>query len=1024
MLKSELRFEDAFLSFAQHIGGTKQWEYRPDIKNTEQLWANFREILALHNPQIDPALTDGEFAQVQQIISDLDTPYLAGKFLYGLGGKSQIQITRDDGTTPFLTVFDQKQVGAGDTIYQVVNQIERDPVIPGKQHRRFDVTFLVNGLPLIQVEEKLKSAKEALNQMQQYIAERQYTDIFSTLQILVGMTPHDIRYMANTTLEQFNTDFAFNWQDDDNNVVMDWKQFANLFLNIPMAHYMATTYMILDGTPGREAVKVMRPYQMYATKRVVEAVKQYDFSFGKQELGYVWHTTGSGKTISSFKAAWLLQRLPNVDAVIFMVDRVALTNQTAESYAAYDPDSSDEGKGGVVSDTANTDVLRRRVRAAKGITVTSIQKMDGLVRGGNFKAPDKHYVFIVDEAHRSVAGKMMKRIKKAFPQSGWIGYTGTPSFDDEEITTEEIFGIPLHTYTIKDAIKDRNVLGFSVDFETTIPKQELEDHYLPKFYKQSFPEWTEADIAHRISQMSPEDMDDMIKPGVYDNNPKHVELVVKDVLDHWRNRSQDYRYSALFTTHVGGNQASTPMAMMYYDEFKKQIAQRGMPLRIAVTFSSDSSNGDNMLATNSALSRVMADYSKEFGGSYDSANVREYAENVVARLRRTVKDQQYLDLVIVVDQLLTGFDAPMLNTLYVDRVLRGKNLIQAYSRTNRIENNMYKEYGNIVSYRWPNQSEKFMNEALAKYSDRNSANVQTVIDGMEDDGVLAKPYEKLVEETATLVKEIKSLTKEVTEIPGSELAQAELLEKLQKYSGLVSQMKTRKEYDYNHPEKLLDDIGLTEDQEGKLMGPIASGLRDRVAKDHDVEAYDVDLTLIHVKDVEVKYDYLMELLAELANAVHEGDSDKAQLKYEEVETQASQMDDRKHGEDVRRAAKRLLSGELAADKYPVSADSMDDLVQHNNEVTLQAELADFIKKWGLLNTTADDFYALIQPHVKGADDMDNERQLTDVIRANQDVYAKMSSDPKIQALKKIQFRKQVREAIKKFADRLVDTYDL
>lgn len=425
---SELKFENNLINHLVNMGGSKQWEYLPNVKTTAQLWANFKHILEQNNQdRLDKPLSKTEFNQVKTVISQLKTPYQAGQFLYGINGIFQIEIDRDDGKHVYLTIFDQDQIGAGNTVYQIVNQIERPAVIPGRKNRRFDTTLLINGLPIIQIEEKADGHRvtEALNQMRQYIDEEQYGDIFSTLQILVAITPHDARYMANTTADQFNPAFAFEWQRaDDNKVVSDAYEFANSMLSIPMAHQMATNYMILDGTPHHQMLKIMRPYQMYATKRVVDKIRNHVFGIDDQRIGYVWHTTGSGKTISSFKAAWLASRLPNADKVIFMVDRVALTSQTVDEYRAYDPESDENQNGGVVTDTANRWAWANKLKSkGNGIIVTSTQKMDAMVRGKNFHAVNKNIVFIVDEARRSTSGDMLKRIKDAFPKSAWVGFS-------------------------------------------------------------------------------------------------------------------------------------------------------------------------------------------------------------------------------------------------------------------------------------------------------------------------------------------------------------------------------------------------------------------------------------------------------------------------------------------------------------------------------------------------------------------------------------------------------------------------
>ena len=733
---------------------TKIWKYEPNIKTTEDLWNNFRSILyTLNQDKLDRPLSDIEFNQVKSVISNLKTPYEAGQFLYGLNGVSQVEVDLDDGRHVFLTVFDQKQIGAGNTQYQVVNQISREPKITGRPSRRFDTTMLINGLPIIQIEEKADThdVNEALNQMHQYIGERQYTDIFSTLQILVAITPNDVKYMANTTADKFNKDFAFRWQDRDNKPVRNWKEFADLMLSIPMAHQMATNFMILDGTKNKQMIKVMRPYQVYATQAVLAKLKQADFSVGTNKLGYIWHTTGSGKTITSFKTAWLASRMPQVDKVVFVVDRIALTRQTDENYRAYDPSAdADAGIKGSVESTESTRDLERKLKSKDmSIIVTSVQKLGTLVKRKRFEVPDKHYVFIVDEAHRSTGGENFEMIQKKFRHAAWIGYTGTPMFDDvvskTAPRTEDIFGPLLHAYTIREAIADRNVLGFKVDFETTINEEQMKSEYLPAFYRAQYPDWSEEKIQNKIENMTDEDMDDMVEPSIYDENIDHVRLVVEDIFKNWRNRSNEGKYNALFTTHVGGNKASTPMAMMYFNEFqrvnKERLEQGLFTLKTAVTFSQSTNNGDYQKVTNDGLWSAMQVYNEQFGTAFGLDDTSAYTQDVASRLNRTAIDGNFLDIVIVVDQLLTGFDAPQMNTLYVDRTLKNALLIQAYSRTNRVADMKEKPWGRIVNYRWPAYNERLMNKALAIYADKTSAELKDRI----DPGTTDPDKQKLVE---------------------------------------------------------------------------------------------------------------------------------------------------------------------------------------------------------------------------------------------------------------------------------------
>ena len=1028
--KSELAFENELINHLSNLGGTKQWEYLPQIKTTDQLWDNFKRILEQHNQdRLEKPLSPTEFNQVKAIINKLNTPYEAGQFLYGTNGISQIEIDRDDGKHVYLTVFDQDQIGAGNTVYQIVNQIERPAVIPGRKNRRFDVIMLINGLPIIQIEEKAdgRDAKEALNQMHQYIEEDQYSDIFGTLQILVALTPHDARYMANTTADKFNTDFAFQWQRaKDNKPVLDAMQFADLMLSIPMAHQMATNYMILDGTPRHQMIKIMRPYQVYATKRVINKIREHTFGIDDQRIGYVWHTTGSGKTISSFKAAWLASRLPNVDKVVFMVDRVALTNQTVDEYMAYDPENTEGSNGGVVTDTANRWALANKLkRKGNGIIVTSTQKMDAMVRSKDFKPVDKNLVFIVDEAHRSTSGEMLQRIRKAFPKSAWVGYTGTPVFAEENgkskaPTTRDIFGDVIHTYTIQDAIKDGNVLGFKVDFETTLTEKVLREQYLPEYFKARYPKMTDEEIQERIANMNENDMDDKVEPSVYDENHKHIELVVEDILKNWNKRSVNGKYNAILTTHVGGGKASTPMAMEYYNEFKKQNAKREHPLRIGITFSQDTSNGNNQLETNDSLRKAMQDYNEMFGTSFNDKQVKEYTEQVVSRLNRTIDDGKYFDLVIVVDQLLTGFNAPQLNTLYVDRTLKGAALIQAYSRTNRVQDMQTKPFGRIVNYRWPKHTEKLMKSALAKYANRNSANIQEELfnDEGKNDGVIAPSYGEVKKELHKVVNRLAGFSEDFTDIPASENAQEQMYKDLRQYNHLMAIAKQDDEYDDTHPEKLLTSLGMSLDDEEILTTTLANRLKTKIAKRHHIDFSQVDLQMEHVKEVKVNWDYLEGLIVEVMNKYHDNDIEGAKKSAEEVKIISDKLEDRGYAAKILRFIKDLFKGKVKFD-YPVQQKHVKKLIAQSNEDQQRSAIFEYKKKWGLADIEDSHLInEILDKHVIGADDLNGNGELDNIVMEGQAVYKTDAEAEEVKGLSRIKYRTKLRHSINDFADKL------
>lgn len=1027
---------------ADYIVKTKQWKYMPEIETTEQLWDNFKQILESHNQNtLEHPLSVSEFNQVKKIISDLKTPYEAGQFLYGLNGVSQIEIDLDDGRHVFLTVFDQTQIGAGDTVYQVVNQIQRPAVIAGKQNRRFDTTLLINGLPIIQIEEKRDThdVNEALNQMHQYIDENQYRDIFSTLQILVAITPNNVKYMANTTADKFNKDFAFNWQrKSDNSIVRDWKEFADSMLSIPMAHQMATNYMILDGTKNKQMLKVMRPYQVYATQKVIQGLKHADFELGLNKIGYIWHTTGSGKTITSFKTAWLASRMPNIDKVVFVVDRIALTRQTTDNYSAYDPDDTGELDGSV-QDTNNTNELSRKLKSKdNGIIVTSVQKLDTLVKRQSFKAPDKNIVFIVDEAHRSTGGESFKKIQQTFKRSAWVGYTGTPMFDDttKGLRTADIFGDLLHAYTIREAIADRNVLGFKVDFETTIDEEAMKAQYLPVFYRERYPNWSEEQIQEKIQNLSQEDMDDAVQPSFYDENPDHVREVVRDIFDNWRNRSNEGKYNALLTTHVGGGKASTPMAMMYFKEFQRVNARNlaeGKPtLKVAVTFSQNNSNNDSMLSTNQGLYDAITAYNATFGTQFGMDDVAGYTQDVTSRLNKTASDGNFLDLVIVVNQLLTGFDAPELNTLYVDRTLKGAGLIQAYSRTNRIADMQDKPWGRVVNYRWPAQNEKLMNRALAIYANKDSAELSDEQRDIQNknDGITAPEFEDLFADVKAVVNQLSTLTNQFVQLPASEKQKDEMLDLLRDYNAGVAKLKQydAKEVDgesigfnYDDPDELIQALGMSAEDEKMLTTVLTNELKSHIAKEKKISVYQIELRMTHVKDVKINYDYLTELVQDLLNQIHEGKQAEAEETKAKIHQFANGLDDREYATKINQAAEAIMNGHYPSSdsdlQYPVKLQDSEAVIQAANNVSLDRKFLDFRVKWGITDIiTSAQMRELFSRHRYDMQDLDDTGQISDILAQASLSYKTLAHDEQVQQLSKIKYRNSLREAIYELAD--------
>ena len=719
--------------------------------------------------------------------------------------------------------------------------------------------------------------------------------------------------------------------------------------------------------------------------------------------------TGSGKTITSFKTAWLASRSPNVDKVVFLVDRIALTNQTRDAYHAYDPLAGISEGGGIIEDTANSNDLHKKLKADndKNIIVTSIQKMSKLVDRKSFKDLGQNILFIVDEAHRSTGdGKdstaMLERIRSAIPTSAWVGYTGTPKFPQ----TREIFGNLLHAYTIKEAIADKNVLGFKVEFKETIKAPD---------------------------NPSQEDIDDNIKASVYDEKPEHVELVVEDILKNWDSRSNNRKYNGLFTVHVGGNKTSVPRLMEYYNEFARQNKElpKEKQLKIGASFSMVTSNSDYQLNTNESLLQVMHNHYKVFGAKFDMTTVREYSDDLASRLNKTATDGNYLDLLLVIDQFLTGFDAPEMNTLYIDRTLRGSALIQAYSRTNRIHHRDNKPWGNIVNYRWPVQNELEMNKAFAIYSNRDSAAEQLTLEELkkrnQEEGLLAKDYKEMEKELKDLIGEIDILTDGFSKVPASENRQDELLHSLRKYNGIVSKMK---QYPFDEDkqtgfpaddvDKFYASVGITEDEEIILTTIIASELRQNIAEKEEVDISNIDLSMEHIQEIIINYDYLVELIAKMADEINKGQVKEATKTMDDINRELSKIDNEKQMLRMKRFVNRIFNKDFVFDEYPAPRDveSMTLVMEKAEEKADFNLIGKFIYDWGLGNVIKpNELYKLISKHRKGKDDLDKRGKVTDLMNDAKLDYPKLAIEP-IANLSWISYRNQFRQAIYDLAEEI------
>ena len=695
-----------------------------------------RELNRINADQLEGVeLTDNEFKQVMTQVSQISNSYEAAKILSmeesvgkidGIYRDDNPKITRKQIT---LTIFKKAEVRGGDSSYQIAREVV------SANNNRFDIVLLINGLPLINIEQKRtdKSLDEAYGQFMRYYRDGEYCNNFMAFsQMMVITTEIETRYFATPkSINDFNPAFAFHWADKDNKVINDWQNVIEHFLMIPMAHQMVGDYLVIDEAKEEENRKhmLMRPYQVYALQAVEGAAFGWN-NEGMPHGGFVWHTTGSGKTITSFKTALFLSTRAGFDKVVFLVDRRELDANTSDkfkAYAAYEPVE--------VDDTKYTYQLKSKLNIKKtGIIVTTTFKLNALVKeleeAHDDSLKDKKIVFIIDEAHRTTMGQMMGTIKNYFRKNGlFYGFTGTPLFDENKIkgkvneqsevinTTEKLFGPKLHQYTIDEAIADGNVLGFYVDYINTGEFKSYDDlrDQLVDAIKEEQPELADREIERKVQEWSEAEVEkqaskrDILKY----QDETHIPRVVEEILNNWNEQSQGREFNAILTV------AYKNRVIAYYNEFKKQLKERGEKLNIAMTFSFGNENDPDNIPIE-IIKGMFKDYAEFTGIEFIAGDKKHgedaYFEDIVDRATRggSGRNEKNIDLVIVADQLLTGYDSKLLNTLYVDRSLELQGLIQAYSRTNRIYGKN-KEFGTIVNFQYPRITKETVDTALKLY---------------------------------------------------------------------------------------------------------------------------------------------------------------------------------------------------------------------------------------------------------------------------------------------------------------------
>lgn len=742
IFNKESDFEEALIKILSEKGWEKEVLKNYSEQDLLQNWAN---ILFENNRDIDRLndypLTDGEMQQILEQIKNLRTPLKLNGFI---NGKS-VSVIRDNpddklhfGKEVSLKIYDRREIAAGQSRYQIVQQPKFPTNSKILNDRRGDLMLLINGMPVIHIELKKSGVpvSQAYHQIEKYSGEGIFSGLFSLVQIFVAMEPNETVYFANPGPDgKFNPDYYFHWADYNNEPINEWDKVASTLLSIPMAHQLIGFYTVADDSDG--VLKVMRSYQYFAASAISDKVSKTKWEAGNQLGGYVWHTTGSGKTMTSFKSAQLIASSKDADKVIFLMDRIELGTQSLKEYRGF----ADENES--VQATENTGVLITKLKStdpADTLIVTSIQKMSNIKdEAGGLKASDIEYingkriVFIVDEAHRSTFGDMLITIKTTFPKAIFFGFTGTPIQDENQKkknTTTTVFGNELHRYSIADGIRDKNVLGFDpykvltfkdkdvrkvVALEKAKAQTEEEaisDPIKSKVYYKYMDAGQIGMVGHFDSKGDYiKGIEDYI-PNVQYQTEEHTTTVVKDILENWVTLSHNSKFHAIFAT------SSIPEAINYY----RMIKEMKPELKVAALFDPNIDNGGGIAFKEAGLVEIIEDYNKRYGQDFTIPTFAKMKKDIAARLahkkpyeRIANEPEKQIDLLIVVDQMLTGFDSKWINTLYMDKVLLYENIIQAFSRTNRLFG-PDKPFGTIRYYRKPHTMERNINAAVKLYS--------------------------------------------------------------------------------------------------------------------------------------------------------------------------------------------------------------------------------------------------------------------------------------------------------------------
>lgn len=908
----------------QLVYGDSQWAYRDDLKTEEDLWANFKYILEQNNKDRlnGELLSEVEFEQVKNQLQ-FSSFYKAGEWLVGENGKVLVHVQR--GTERLhLVVMNHEHIAGGSSVYEVINQYSAlktdDNRKAPARDRRFDVTLLINGLPMIHIELKNRqhSYMDGFWQIKKYIGEGKFTGIFSAVQMFVISNGVNTKYFSAAGDTELNPKFISGWLDKDNNPVTDYIDFTKSVLRIPQAHEMIARYTVLDEDAKR--LILLRPYQIHAIESIREASRT-------GQSGFVWHTTGSGKTLTSYKATRnLLMDIPALDKAIFLIDRKDLDTQTTMAFRAYANNDLID-----VDETENVNDLKKKLKSDdRQAIVTTIQKLHRLI-AWKLKEDTSEYskiknlkiAFVVDECHRAVTPGTKRELGRFFGNSLWFGFTGTPRFAENPYpqlgdlprTTEELYGKVLHKYTIQNAIHDNAVLGFQVE------------HNGPK------------NVADETD-------------GIVYENETHMLKVLDVILNKSYHKlgfqnGKGKTYEALLTTR------SIQMAQRYY-ELLTRVKNGETPLKIdekikqvlpdfpkfAITYSV-SENEEGSLVNQQKMQGSLDDYNDMFGTKYELSQIQGYNENLNKRLAR--KDAKFqsrneqLDLVIVVDRLLTGFDAPCMSVIFIDRQPMGPHdLIQAFSRTNRIYDKN-KVYGQIVTFQAPVLFKKCVDNAIKLYSA-----------GGTKEALLAE-WDEVEQAFKRALAALRVSAQTPSEIPGMSLKEKKMFVKIfQSFDKLFAQLKSFTNYE----DSMLSEYGITEEEYVDYAGHYQNVLEeienekpDAGEGDTDMPEVDPDYELMAYSNTKIDYEYIINLIQNIVSPDDDASDvppEEKQRKIDEVKQYVEEL--RKENPKIADIMSNLICEiESGEDKY--KGKSILNIVENMKQDCIEKVIADFCVTW-------------------------------------------------------------------------------